>query len=405
MTRQGLYIHIPFCKSRCIYCDFYSTTFGEQMQKQFVGALANEARIRQGYLPVKELDSVYLGGGTPSVLSETCMQGVFDIIHSHFSIKSDAEVTVEVNPNDVTPKLIESLVNNGVNRISMGIQSFDDKMLKVLRRRHTAAEALKAVDTIVEGGISNISIDLIYGLPHQTLDDWSKELDQALSLPINHMSAYSLMYEEGTPLYKMREQGLVNETDDQTSALMFLTLMQRMRKQGFDHYEISNFGLPGKHARHNSGYWNGMLYMGLGAGAHSYDVVSRQYNVPDVKAYVSAYGAERPNPEEAISREVLTKEQRQEECIMTSLRTAVGIDLRLYARLFGQGELRQLIERAKPLLSDGRLIFTRDHHNTFASQGDGITMPHNFDKGNEPGYIALPATSIFVSDDIISDMF
>lgn len=267
-VKQGVYIHIPFCKSRCVYCDFYSTTQSEQSKDLFIEALANEVKARAHFFDNNTIDTLYLGGGTPSTLGAESLSDIFNIVKDNFVLKPEAEVTIEVNPDDVTPTFADHLTKTGVNRVSMGVQTFNDDHLSFLHRRHSANQAISAIKTLRNAGIANISIDLIYGLPGQTLEQWQKDLDTAFSQNISHLSAYALIYEEGTALYNMREKGLVAEADEELSLEMFSALMNKAREAGFLHYEISNFSLPDLHSRHNSGYWNGMHYLGLGPGAH-----------------------------------------------------------------------------------------------------------------------------------------
>ncbi len=347
------------------------------------------------------VDSVYIGGGTPSVLSERNIHGLFDIVHSLFDTSPGAEVTVEVNPNDVCPNLVAALRENGVNRISMGIQSFNNSTLEFLHRRHNSQEALKAVDTVVSGGIENLSIDLIYGIPGQTMKDWSHDLQVAFSLPISHLSAYSIIFEEGTRLTRMRNEGVVQETDEETCLQMFKLLMRKAREEGFLHYEISNFSLRGKQARHNTGYWNGMHYLGLGPGAHSYDGVMRRQNVCDLKSYVKAFSGKADNLACITQEEKLTETQRQEEMLLTSLRTAQGLCLKDYALLFGQDSLNGVAQRAVPFINNGSMVLTQKRKASFADSNGAAHQnpdtPHSF--------LALSSKGIFVSDYIISSLF
>lgn len=406
MTKQGIYIHVPFCKSRCIYCDFFSTTFGGSMQDDFVSAVSCEASYRQHYLAHTETGSVYIGGGTPSALSERNIGRLLYTVQNLFDISPDAEITVEVNPNDVRPSLIETMKRNGVNRISMGIQSFNDNMLRFLHRRHSSQEAITAIDTIINGGIENISIDLIYGLPEQTVNDWDRDLNTAFSLPISHLSAYSLMFEDGTRLSRMRDDGIIKEVDEEICLQMFGNLMRKAKEESFNHYEISNFSLPGKQARHNTGYWTDMHYLGLGPGAHSYNGISRQQNICDLKAYVKAYGDTAIDPSGIMETETLSMAQKKEEALLISLRTAQGLDLHDYALRFGQKALNGLLERAKPFINDGRLLPLNRNNSSFADAGPtGKSSPKAHTDTTANNYLALSTKGIFVSDYIITSLF
>ncbi len=382
------------------------------------------------------MDSIYIGGGTPSVLSEQNIRRLFGIVHRLFSTSHEAEVTIEVNPNDVRPSLVAALRESGVNRISMGIQSFNDNILRFLHRRHNSQEALRAVDTVINGGIDNISIDLIYGLPEQTLSDWNNDLQTAFSLPVSHLSAYSLMFEEGTRLTQMRNEGTICEADEELSLEMFKQLMHKAREHGFLHYEISNFSLPDKQARHNTGYWNGMHYLGLGPGAHSYDGISRQHNIGDLKAYIKHFSNEHADHTDRTSscgntegnetdrtddlanitgchnhktdyynniaeEEILTTTQKKEEMLLTSLRTAQGLCLSDFAQQFGQESLYGVLQRAVPFINDGDLMLTRGENASFADS-DNPVRQH---AGVPNSFLALSSKGIFVSDYIISSLF
>lgn len=398
METQGLYIHVPFCKSRCIYCDFYSTTCGEADKTNFVGALEAEAVERADFLPSTQMDTLYIGGGTPSSLGVEHLRAVLEMAGRLFSVAEGAEVTVELNPDDVTPRLAEMLLRQGVNRVSMGVQTFDDDKLRFLRRRHTARTAETAVFTLLDAGIDNVSIDLIYGLPGQTLGQWTADVERAFRLPVSHLSAYALMYEEGTRLYTLRETGAISEADEELSLEMFRTLMRLTGEAGFRHYEISNFAKPGRPARHNTGYWTGMRYLGLGPGAHSYNGRVRSFNAPDLGAYLRAGG--RVTTSGLLETEVLTDVQMREESLLTSLRTAAGLDLLDFASRFGRPALDCLLSRARPYINAGRLALLRSASDSFVAP-----LPAPPDYPANPARLALTTDGIFVSDDIISSLF
>jgi oxygen-independent coproporphyrinogen-3 oxidase len=251
----GLYIHIPFCASKCIYCDFYSLAGSSHDTGQYVDALVAELKLRHREL-AEPLRTLYVGGGTPSLLPLGQFARLVDAVGRVAPLDSVEEFTVEVNPDDVTAGYIAGLKELGVNRISMGVQSFDDRDLRFINRRHTARQAIEAVRAIRQAGVHNVSIDLIYGIPGQTLDSWSRTVDQAVALGVEHISAYSLMYEQGTRLWVMRQTGKVAEVDDDTCVAMYDLLVSRLHLAGYGHYEISNFALPGYCSRHNSSYWD-----------------------------------------------------------------------------------------------------------------------------------------------------
>lgn len=376
---NGIYIHVPFCAHRCVYCGFYSTTYGASVREEYVEALCHELHLRRGYLPVGDIDTLYIGGGTPSQLTLGQFDRIFSQIRQDFTLNPQAEVTVEVNPDDVTPDLVAGLRGLGVNRLSMGIQTLDDDLLRLLRRRHTAREALHAVEVIVSGGIPSLSVDLIYGLPRQSLEKWTDDVERVLRLPIQHLSAYCLMYEEGTPLYKMKERGEVAEADDELERQMYERLLDMTAAAGMEHYEISNFCRPGCRARHNSGYWQEMRYLGCGPGAHSYDGRSRRWNNGDVLAYIKAGG---DTSRSGLSEgELLTESDLLDEMVMKSLRTCEGIDLRQFRQRFGETATDALMDRARPFVAQGVL---------------------RLDKGRER--LVLSREGLFVSDMIMSGL-
>ena len=354
----GIYIHVPFCQSRCIYCDFYSTTLGQDIMASYVEALGREMSLRRQYIKCTRVHSIYIGGGTPSLLPPHLLQQLFSALDRNFTRHPDAEVTIEANPDDVTPQWLEGLKRTPVNRISMGAQTFDDSLLSFLGRRHNAQQTLDAVKLCRESGLTNISIDLIYGLPGQTMHDWQADVKRALSLGITHLSAYALSFEEGTRLYSMLRKGLVNETDEELQRKMYEFLMSATADAGFNHYEISNFSLPGFHSRHNSSYWQGTPYLGLGAGAHSYDGQrSRRANCPDIKAYIAA------TEDVPHDSETLTDDNLYDEFVMTRLRTQAGIPLdelpdtdRRYCLSQAEPHLR----RRLLCINDKRLFLTKE---------------------------------------------
>ena len=292
----GIYIHIPFCKRRCIYCDFFSTTQSEK-KPAYVHALCQELNIRKDYLEGEDIETIYLGGGTPSQLTQEELEEIFSTLYNIYKVKEDAEITLEANPDDLTPEYVAMLRQLPINRISMGIQTFQEETLKLLHRRHTAKQAIEAFERCREAGFQNISIDLMYGLPGETLDTWKQDLQQAIALHPEHISAYHLIYEEDTALWKLREQHQVEEADEDLSLTLFTTLIDELTGAGYQHYEISNFCLPGLHSRHNSSYWTGKKYLGCGPSAHSFNGTSRQWNVASLSAYIDGIQQGKPDYE------------------------------------------------------------------------------------------------------------
>ena len=368
-----LYIHIPFCQQRCIYCDFYSTTHATTHIDAYIQSLTREMEQRREEIPSPTLHSVYIGGGTPSLLSSAQIRAIFHAVRSNFTIATDAEITVEANPDDVSPALLATLLPEGVNRISMGVQTFDNATLTLLRRRHTGAQATEAVRLCHTMGIPHISIDLIYQLPHQTLQSWADDVRKALSLPIDHLSAYALTVEEQTPLHRMLKQRAFTLPTDELACDMFQHLCTETARSGFEHYEISNFCRPGCHSRHNSGYWSFKPYLGLGPSAHSFDGKNRTANPPSLRAYLAAQGT----PTRQIER--LTPAEQCNDFVLTSLRTSSGLNLEALAELFGAPIAEQITVWAHPHIRARRLRHT----------GDGLT---------------LTQAGIMLANDVISDL-
>ena len=348
----GLYIHIPFCRSRCIYCGFYSTTM-LGLRQDYVDALCREMRLRGHAV----LDTIYIGGGTPSLLTRQMLHQVFDTIGDVYDVRHGAEITMECNPDDVDAPFAEMLNSLPVNRVSMGIQSFDEERLKFLHRRHTAQQGRHAVGLLRKAGICNISIDLMFGFPNETLEQWRYDIEQALLLEVEHISAYSLMVEENTPLCRMVESQMVKEADDETYIIMYNQLVSLLREAGYQHYEISNFALPGYHSRHNSSYWNDIPYLGIGAAAHSYDMSSRSSNVADVKQYIHHIN----NGVLPSQREYLSTTDRYNDMITTRLRTCHGISLENAESMFGKPMIEYLLDNAQPYLDSGWLVLEDGH--------------------------------------------
>lgn len=356
----GIYVHIPFCKSRCIYCGFYSTTLLHR-QDEYVDAILKEMDQRQGYLRGEDISTIYIGGGTPSMLTNKNLQRLCAAL-TDYSGRNAEEFTVECNPDDVTDKLIEGLVEAGVNRVSMGTQTFSDKRLAFLRRRHRAEDAINAVSRLRHGGISNISIDLMFGFPNETMDDLRYDIDKALTLDVEHISAYSLMYEEGTPLYKMLEEKAVREIDEELSNAMYEELCSALGNAGYEHYEISNFARKGFRSLHNSSYWKAIPYLGLGAAAHSFDGDSRQWNVSDVDKYISSVLSSTVD-EQVEQVEILTDDEKYNDLIATALRTCDGIDLHGLKDKYRNHLLiasKDAIEKGWMVINDNHIHFTKE---------------------------------------------
>ena len=370
----GIYLHIPFCKRRCIYCDFFSTIQSER-KAEYVRALCRELEMRKEYLDKEPIETIYLGGGTPSQLEKKDFEDIFSYIYKAYPVTSDAEITLEANPDDLTPEYIAMLRTLPFNRLSMGIQTFQEPILKLLQRRHTARQAIEAFQECRKSGFQNISIDLMYGLPGETSASWEQDLQQALSLHPEHISAYHLIYEEGTALWKLRQQHKVEEADEDLSVSLFSALIDRLTTAGYDHYEISNFCLPGFHSRHNSSYWTGKKYLGCGPSAHSYDGISRQWNIASLDKYIAGITNDSP----AFEIEELDLYTRYNDFIITSIRTEWGMPLSRLRNEFGEKLYNYCLRMANPHLKQGTLEIKE---NT----------------------LKLTRKGIFISDGIMSDM-
>ena len=356
----GIYIHIPFCKKRCTYCDFY-TEVAPKLIPRLVDSICKEIEIRADYLPSNQIDTIYFGGGTPSVLKPEQFSAIFKAIYATFSVSENAEITFESNPDDLSVHFFESISSLPFNRISIGIQSFDNEDLKRINRRHNGNQAVEAVQNAQKAGFDNISIDLIYGLPYQTIEKWEKQLDMALSLHVQHISSYGLTYEEGTKLWEQREKGEIIPVDDDTMNEMYLLLVKKMKEKGFDAYEISNFAQKDYRSRHNSSYWKQQPYIGLGPSAHSYNISERQWNISSILKYI--YAVE--NKTDFYETENLTVSEKFNDYVMVSLRTAEGIDLEYIEKEFGSEFVIECLQNSQPFidslhlnLSENRLSLT-----------------------------------------------
>jgi putative oxygen-independent coproporphyrinogen III oxidase len=325
----GIYLHIPLCKKLCFYCDFYHVISTED-DSAYVESIINEAILRKDYLGTETISTVYFGGGTPSVLDISQIGSILDTIRKFYNLDNKCEITIEVNPDDITPEYLGGLKNLGFNRISLGVQSWRDQDLKALNRRHDSKQARKALEEILTAGIENVSIDLIYGIPGMGPEDWSSVLDYSFSCDIKHLSAYHLTIEKDTVFGKMLEKGLMQEVDEEESVILFNMLIEKAESAGFIHYEISNFGKPGYFSLHNSNYWKQVNYIGLGPSAHSFNGYSRQWNKRDIKAYIRAVNSGKP----FFEYEELDLKDRFNEYVMTSLRTMWGIDLEYIEKTF-----------------------------------------------------------------------
>lgn len=353
--RGGLYIHIAYCRKKCIYCDFFSAGDRIADWHRYVDALCSEFKERITEM-VRPLRTIYFGGGTPSLMPVEEFLRLCGVLKPYMS--EVEEFTIEVNPDDVEEEKLVSWKNAGVNRLSIGIQSFDDHILSSLGRQHDASAARMAF-TRARRYFDNISVDLIFGLPGQTLDMWLRDIKEVIAIRPEHISAYSLMYEEGTALTVLRNNGRLEEISEDISERMFLTLIDQLRKAGYEHYETSNFALRGFRSRHNSSYWLQRPYLGLGPSAHSYDGFRiRKANRADIRSYIG-YWTSMPYDENRTvafyEKETLSDEELLEEYIMTRIRTREGISLDDFKNRFGELARRSLLEKCEPLVEQGLL--------------------------------------------------
>lgn len=351
----GLYIHIPYCHSKCIYCDFFSTPRQVDMD-EYISALLTEYDLRKNEIN-EEWETLYIGGGTPSIIPVVSLERLVNGLKERIDIRALQECTIEANPEDVTPEWVEAVVECGINRVSMGIQSFNDDELTFINRRHNAAKAVEAIKILRDNGISEISGDLIYGLPEQSSDDWLRSLDRLLDLQLPHFSAYLLSYEPGTRLYAMLQSGRIDEVSEDEACLRYHILCNRAREAGYEHYEISNFSLPGHNAVHNTNYWKDKPYLGLGVSAHSFDGETRRYNGTRIKDYISSLN----NQQACFITEEETDDERHNDGIITALRTRQGIDLVKYRNHWGETSCKQLLESAKPHILAGKMMHQGNH--------------------------------------------
>ncbi len=372
----GIYIHIPFCNSKCAYCGFYSLP-SLKLKEQFWEALKAEIVARKDYLKQRShcgldpqspsllqshhtppINTIYFGGGTPSLLSIKEIGELLQLIKETYPVAENAEITLEANPDTLSLAYLEGLRQLGVNRLSIGIQSFFDNDLKYLSRRHDSQHARQCIDWAKQAGFSNISIDLIYGLPTSNAEQWNRNLDLFFALDLPHLSAYALTLEPNAILTKQIELGKVQPVNEEDALRDYEILSQRAAENGYLHYEISNFCRRGMHSKHNASYWFGTPYIGFGPSAHSFDCTSRQWNVSSVERYCVRV----PEPVEGpfYEKEILSLEQQYDEYVMLRLRTHWGIDLKWLKREMGERFSTYCEQHAQPLIAQGRLSQTRE---------------------------------------------
>lgn len=342
---SGIYIHVPYCKVKCEYCDFYSVVSNEDFAA-FADLIEKEMGIRAGYLPKNRISTIYFGGGTPSLLTIKQIEQILSGIVKRYKVDSNAEITLETNPDDLTPNKLHQLQNIGINRLSIGVQSFSDADLKQLGRRHNANQAISAIEWANDAGFNNISIDLIYGLPYSSTPQWQQNLKTVFQLPVRHLSCYHLIYEDGTPLKGKVNKGTVMPVNEDISVEQFHTLQKMAAENGFIHYEISNLAKEGCYARHNTAYWQQIPYLGLGPSAHSYSGSTRDWNPRSISAWTEAIKKGYVKQES----ETLTVAEKVNDYLLTSLRTIWGADTDYIKQTFGNAYSQQVLDTAKRFL-------------------------------------------------------
>jgi oxygen-independent coproporphyrinogen-3 oxidase len=362
---SGLYLHIPFCQRKCIYCNFYSVAKLE-LANAFISALALEIKEARQWFPDTQFKSLYFGGGTPTLLSIIQLEKIKKLLDSHFSFTENIEFTIEANPEQLTLSYLQALQNLGVNRLSIGVQSFNNKILSTLKRLHTAEQALQAISHAVEADFSNISIDLIYGIADREADTWRQELQSAFALPITHLSAYSLTVEENTILYQQLRKNKLQPIDDTVALRDYAELQQAIVKAGFRQYEVSNYCREGYHSRHNSTYWNSTPYLGLGPAAHSFTGSMRRWNISHLERYISNLQVHKNYWES----EQLSLTNRYNEYIMLGLRTETGINLEYIKSNFGEKYHKMLQQQFSGISS----AFYRQQDNQIKLTDSGLLL-------------------------------
>lgn len=370
----GIYIHIPFCRQKCYYCDFYKTV-NTSLKQNFLSTLKEEAKVRKNYLQNETVETIYFGGGTPSVLNEHELADILNLLYEVFQISKTVEITFEANPDDLTSEYLLAIKQAGVNRLSVGIQSFQDKHLKKMNRRHNSLEAVKAIENAAEIGFDNISVDLIYGLPDLSESEWKDSLNKVFQLPVQHLSAYHLTYHEGTAFYTWLNKGTLKELKETESVSQFTTLLTLAAKNGFEQYEISNFAKNELYSRHNTSYWMGEKYLGLGPSAHSFDGTSRRWNISQVESYLKAFNTN----SEYFEDEKLSDKDRFNEYILTRIRTKWGVRLDFVNQQFGSEMETYLLKQLEKYQNTNNILLK-----------DGI--------------ITLSNEGLFISDEIMADL-
>ncbi|MGE0078295.1 MAG: radical SAM family heme chaperone HemW [Bacteroidales bacterium] len=372
---SGIYIHIPYCHRKCSYCDFYSVG-KKKISEEFSKLIVREIELRKNYLPFGSIETIYFGGGTPSLLPVNQIAEIINGINNNFQISSKPEITIEVNPDDITPEILAQYLKIGINRISIGVQSFIDEELKFLGRRHNSKKAVESIYQINDAGFQNISLDLIYGLPNSTLESWKFNLKKAISLNVQHLSCYHLTYEESTPITRKLRKGSFQLLEEELSIKQFDILRDVTQQNGFIHYEISNFAKEGFISQHNSSYWHGIPYLGLGPSAHSFNIETRQWNPLSIDLWVNGIKENRCS----FQTETIDETNKFNELMLTRLRTIWGVDLDFIANNFSKKYTKHIRTILEKHIKNGNLIL-------------------------ENSTIKIPTEKFMISDSIMEDLF
>lgn len=370
----GIYVHIPFCKSRCSYCDFYSSTYQGNREVLIQNICQELVEQKNFFLNNEIIKTIYLGGGTPSLLNNKDLNQIFETIKNNFTLDLE-EVTLEANPDDLSIKKISELKQFPINRLSIGVQSFFDKDLLFINRRHTAQQAIHAIKRCQDNGFENVSIDLIYGLPNQTLENWGKNIETAISLNVPHISAYHLTFEGGTKITRQRDSGLFKEIDEDLSFEMYRLLIKKLTKANISQYEISNFAKYGFESKHNSSYWNETPYLGVGPAAHSFNGKTRRWNISNSRLYLQL----RKEHKIFYETENIDTQTRYNDLIITSLRTIKGLNFNKFIKTFDNDIISYFEKEISRFTTSGDIIF-------------------------KEGFYALSEIGIFKSDYIIEKL-
>ncbi|MCD4832968.1 MAG: radical SAM family heme chaperone HemW [Bacteroidales bacterium] len=365
----GIYLHIPFCKQKCAYCDFYSIA-NKTYLEDFVNAICTEIKLQSEYLSSEKIQTIYFGGGTPSILSSDHVEKILEEIYKYFQVEQNNEITLEANPDDLNEKYLKSIFTIGVNRLSVGIQSFNDSDLQLMRRKHTVNQAISSIVEAQKTGFKNISVDLIYGLPDLSLKKWEENIDQAIKLNIQHISAYHLTIEPNTLFQKLQKNQKLNLPNEKESLEQFQLLVEKTKENGFLHYEISNFAKDGSISLHNTNYWMGVKYLGLGPSAHSYNLTSRQWNISNLRAYLDSI----PKGKIPLEKEILEEKKKYNDYVITSLRTMWGLNTKKLEKDFDKKYLRYFLSKTENLLKENLL---RKSGNNFILTEKGIFISDN----------------------------